>query len=297
MVEIAALVIKIPSNTVYKKATEYLNVDVEYEYRGPAQRVYFTAVVTQETFYGEFDEIGSTKRVVYVDLPSSDTLKPYTTRVPNLPLSGVEPKATAYGVKIKAEGTFGTVEAGNKACLYVEEEVVEEYALTITIDPPVGGTVTKSPDKTKYTYGEFVTLTATPSSGYKFDHWSGDASGYSPSVTIAMIRDRSVVAHFQPVVVGISFQMSIWGVPDFGSYQKWCCHYWDPGINDFVGDGKWYYSYQKIAFSNVKTGGYLAVFLKRNETVSPQYNSPTFEAVDGGIYQYDVYLGRVIKIG
>lgn len=95
------------------------------------------------------------------------------------------------------------------------------------------------------------------------------------------------------VAVGISFQVSIWGIPDFGSYQKWCCYYWDPGINDFVGDGKWHYSYQKIGFSNVKTGGYLAVFLLRNSTVSPQYTSPTFSAVDGGSYMYDVEMGKI----
>jgi len=48
MAEIVALVvIKVPSNTVYKKATASLNVDVAYYYRGPAQRVYFTAEVTE----------------------------------------------------------------------------------------------------------------------------------------------------------------------------------------------------------------------------------------------------------
>jgi len=99
------------------------------------------------------------------------------------------------------------------------------------------------------------------------------------------------------VPVGVSFQVSIWGVPAFGSYQTWCCYYWDPGISNFVGDGKWDNSYDKIAFKNVKSGGYLAVFLKRDSTVSSQYTSPTFQAVDGGIYQYDVQLGRVTKIG
>lgn len=138
MAQIVALVIKIPSNTITKKRTQSLNVDVEYEYRGPAQRVYFTAVVTQETWYGEFDEIGSTKKVVYIDLPRSDTLSSYTTRVPNLPLSGVEPKATPYGVKIKAEGTFGTVEAGNKSCLYVKEVAVEKGTFTVyPYNPPI----------------------------------------------------------------------------------------------------------------------------------------------------------------
>ncbi len=212
---VTLLVIKVPSNTVTKKPTDYLNVDIDYDYRGAAQRVYFTAVVTQEKWPLEFDEIGSTKKVVYIDLPQSDTLRSFTTRVPNLPLSGVEPKADAYGVKVKAEGTFGTVEAGNKACLYVEMEV------------------------------------------------------------------------------GISFQVSIWGIPGFGLYQKWWAYYWDPGINDFVDCGKWYYSSEKIPFSNVKPGGYLAVFVKRNSTVSPQYTSPTFIAVDGGTYVYDVNTGRI----
>jgi len=169
MAEIVALVVKVPSNTVYKKATESLNVDVEYEYRGPAQRVYFTAVVTQETFYQEFDEIGSTKKVVYVDLPRSDTLRQYTTRyqefdeigstkkvvyvdlprsdtlrqyttrIPRLPLSGVEPKTSAYGVKVKVEGTFGTVEAGDKSCLYVTTVAPEVGSFTVYAEnmPPV----------------------------------------------------------------------------------------------------------------------------------------------------------------
>lgn len=109
---------------------------------------------------------------------------------------------------------------------------------------------------------------------------------------------ENVIEIVEEVPVGISFQISIWGIPpDFGDYDKWCCYYWDPGINDFVGDGKWYYPYQKIGFSNVKSGGYLAVFLMRNSTVSSQYTSPTFDAVDGGVYQYDVQLGRVSRIG
>ena len=99
------------------------------------------------------------------------------------------------------------------------------------------------------------------------------------------------------VPVGLSFQVSIWGIPAFGSYQWWKCYYWDPGISNFVGDEKWYHSYDKIAFSHVQSGGYLAVFLMRDSAVSPQYTSPTFQAVNGGIYQYDVQLGRVIKIG
>jgi len=219
MAQIAALVIKIPANAIIKKTTETLNVGIIYDYVGPPQTVYFTAVVTQETLIGEFDEIGSTKKIVYADVPGSDTPRSWITTVPSLPLSGVEPKATAYGVKVIAEGTFGTLEAGSKACL--------------TIQAPVG----------------------------------------------------------------ISFEVSIWGVPDFGSYQQWSCSYWDPGISAFVGDGQWHVSSERITFSGVQSGGYLAVFLQRDSTVSEQYNSPAFDPVDGGVYQYDVEMGEVRKIG
>jgi len=108
---------------------------------------------------------------------------------------------------------------------------------------------------------------------------------------------QNCVRILEEIPVGVSFQVSIWGIPDFGNYQKWCCYYWDPGTSDFIGDNKWYYSYQKIGFSNVKPGGYLAVFLLRDSTISPQYTSPVFDAVNGGIYQYDVQLGRITKIG
>lgn len=215
MAQIATLVIKVPANAITKKPAEKLNVAINHSYVGPAQRIYYTAVVTQETLIGEFDEIGSTKKAVYVDWPQEDSPYPWTTTVPDLPLSGCEPKAAAYGVKVIAEGTFGTVEAGNKSCLTIQ------------------------------------------------------------------------------AAVGISFQVSIWGIPDFGSYQKWCCYYWDPGIGAFVGDGQWHASSERIAFSGVQSGGYLAVFLQRDSTISGQYNSPTFGPVDGGVYQYDVELGVV----
>ena len=104
--------------------------------------------------------------------------------------------------------------------------------------------------------------------------------------------DWSVIV-IASVQVGVSFKVAIWGIPDFGSYQYWSCSYWDPVLGAFVGDQKWHNSYDKISFSNVEPGGYLAVFLKRNSTVSKQYTSPVFQASNGGSYTYDVQMGRV----
>jgi len=75
---------------------------------------------------------------------------------------------------------------------------------TLTISA-TGGTVTKSPDKASYEYGESVTLTASADAGYSFTGWSGAASGTNSSVTITMDGDKSVTANF----AAISYTLSI----------------------------------------------------------------------------------------
>lgn len=69
------------------------------------------------------------------------------------------------------------------------------YTLNITA---ANGTVTKSPDKAAYTYGETVTLTATANTGYTFDSWSGSATGTANPVTITMDGNKSVTANYTP---------------------------------------------------------------------------------------------------
>ena len=99
------------------------------------------------------------------------------------------------------------------------------------------------------------------------------------------------------IPVGIAFAMTLWGTGGFGAADKWMCYYWDPGRNNYVGDQKWYRLYEAIPFSGVQSGGYVAVFLLKDSTVSPQFTSPAFSAVDGGVYQFDIDLGRITKIG
>ena len=68
------------------------------------------------------------------------------------------------------------------------------YTLTATANPAEGGTV--SPSSQQYDSGTVANITATPSSEYVFQSWSGSASGTSPSTTITMNSDKSVVANF-----------------------------------------------------------------------------------------------------
>jgi uncharacterized repeat protein (TIGR02543 family) len=70
------------------------------------------------------------------------------------------------------------------------------YTLTVNVNPSSGGSVTKNPNATTYLSGTTVALTAVPASGYKFDNWTGDASGTSTSASVLMVANRTVNANF-----------------------------------------------------------------------------------------------------
>jgi uncharacterized repeat protein (TIGR02543 family) len=69
------------------------------------------------------------------------------------------------------------------------------YTLTITTDG--AGMVTKNPDQPTYTTGQDVTLTAQPSTGWIFTHWTGDLTGTQNPTTITMTSNKTITAHFQ----------------------------------------------------------------------------------------------------
>ena len=73
-----------------------------------------------------------------------------------------------------------------------EEPII--YTLTATANPVEGGSV--FPSSQQYDSGDIAAITATPSSEYIFQNWSGSASGTSPSTTVTMNSDKSVVANF-----------------------------------------------------------------------------------------------------
>ncbi len=76
----------------------------------------------------------------------------------------------------------------------IKANFVKVYTLTTSVSPTGGGSI--SPSSGTYDVGTDVTLTATPASGYHFDHWSGDVSGNDTSVTITMDANKRVIATF-----------------------------------------------------------------------------------------------------
>ncbi len=71
---------------------------------------------------------------------------------------------------------------------------VETFRLSISVSPSGSGSI--SPSSGTYDSGTQVTLSATPSLGYEFEYWSGDASDTSPITTINMDSEKNVIAHF-----------------------------------------------------------------------------------------------------
>lgn len=81
-----------------------------------------------------------------------------------------------------------------------------QYTLTITIDG--SGSVTKNPNQATYTYGQVVTLTAVPGTGWAFSSWTGDLTGSQNPKTITMNGNKAVTAHFSdsaaPQISGVA---------------------------------------------------------------------------------------------
>ena len=96
-------------------------------------------------------------------------------------------------ITVTADGTY----ADDNASCTVTATAAKQYDLTANVDPPGSGSVTLDPAGGTYEEGTDVTATANPTSGYEFDHWSGDASGTSTSVTVTMNSEKSITAHFR----------------------------------------------------------------------------------------------------
>jgi uncharacterized repeat protein (TIGR02543 family) len=74
--------------------------------------------------------------------------------------------------------------------------LVSSYALTTSVSPSSGGSISRSPDAASYTSGTVVTLTTARAAGYTFTGWSGALSGTKNPVTVTMDADKTVTATF-----------------------------------------------------------------------------------------------------
>jgi uncharacterized repeat protein (TIGR02543 family) len=93
-----------------------------------------------------------------------------------------------------ASGNVTSVTLNMNADKSVAATFIKVYNLATSIDPAQGGSV--SPGDGAYDDGTSITVAAIPASGYRFDRWSGDASGNVTSITLNMNANKSITVTF-----------------------------------------------------------------------------------------------------
>ncbi len=83
--------------------------------------------------------------------------------------------------------------------------------MSLTVTTSGQGTVAMDPVGGSYKSNTVVTLTATPSSGWAFDHWEGGVTGTTNPTTVTMSADVDVTAVF---VQGSSSTCNEWTQTD-----------------------------------------------------------------------------------
>ena len=90
-------------------------------------------------------------------------------------------------------------EAKTVTAIFKEEITEDEFLLSVDTDGD--GRVEKDPDKSTYSEGERVELSAVAENGWVFDQWRGDLSVSENPVTVTIDGDKSVTAVFEQVQV------------------------------------------------------------------------------------------------
>ena len=89
---------------------------------------------------------------------------------------------------------------------YVTSAGATEYTLNTSV---VGnGSIGRSPDQTTYAPGTEVTLTATPAAGWRFNGWSGNATGSTNPLTVTMNANKTITATFIDTVVSTRYEQT-----------------------------------------------------------------------------------------
>ncbi len=83
---------------------------------------------------------------------------------------------------------------GNKT---ITANFARQYALTMVVNPGGGGTITPAVGLHNYDSNTVVSVTATPSSGYRFVNWTGGVTNpNSTSTTVTMNGNKTITANF-----------------------------------------------------------------------------------------------------
>ncbi|CCU85487.1 exported hypothetical protein [Mesotoga infera] len=100
----------------------------------------------------------------------------------------------AYTVsKTGYENSTGSVNVDSDKSVNVS---LVKKTYTLSTNTVGQGSVSRNPDKSTYTHGEIVQLTAIPSTGWSFSSWSGDQAGSVNPASITMNSNKTITANF-----------------------------------------------------------------------------------------------------
>ena len=98
---------------------------------------------------------------------------------------------TEGGLIVSTSSSYTFTLLANKTL--VANFLINTYSLAVN---GVNGTVAKNPNLTVFDYGSVVQLTPTPSVGYTFSSWTGDASGSANPLSVTMNANKSITGNF-----------------------------------------------------------------------------------------------------
>ncbi len=95
-----------------------------------------------------------------------------------------------------------------------------ERSYNLTISSGSGGYTSPAEGTYQYQYGDSITISAIPNSGYRFSGWSGDCSG-TGNCNLSMTSDRSVHASFSMITYTLTITVDDGGTtnPSEGVYH------------------------------------------------------------------------------
>ena len=96
--------------------------------------------------------------------------------------------------------------------------VINTFALSVSANPVLGGTVQKNPNLALVNYGTFVTVTAAPAIGYTFLNWTEGINIVSTDLNYSfqMFANRTLVANF--VVASVPPLINLASAATFGAF-------------------------------------------------------------------------------
>ncbi|TRZ90409.1 hypothetical protein D4R89_04395 [bacterium] len=122
--------------------------------------------------------------------PVTDSSGNYSVSVENGWAGTVTPKKSGYAFT-PASRKYPNVASAQAGQNYI---AIIQFNLTITATS--GGTTTPPPATYPYDLNSSVTVTAIPDSNYRFDKWTGDASGSVNPMTLTIDRAKTITANF-----------------------------------------------------------------------------------------------------